>query len=254
MKTVLFMLAMVASLVIMAADKKPADRPVRTEAEKAAIREKSLKKTGGIITKEGTGMIVIVNAQDKFPDSALESCIETFNKMLKVNVKLQRGTWKLGDALPKGANAAMYVINDPALPMSLVAMESQWGVMNVSALDGDKRFSREFARVAIATFGACTSQYKASPMQTVTKPSDLDNLVTDAQTFDATMIVGNNLKNLGVTKSKLTTYRKACEEGWATSPTNAYQKAIWDEVHALPTKPLTIDFDPKKDKPSNKAR
>lgn len=38
------------------------------------------------------------------------------------------------------------------------------------------------------------------------------------------------------------------EAGWAAQPTNDYQKAVWDQVHALPDKPLTIEFDPKKDK------
>ena len=50
----------------------------------------------------------------------------------------------------------------------------------------------------------------------------------------------------GVTKSKMTTYLKACQEGWAPAPTNDYQKAIWEETRKLPEKPLQIKFDPKK--------
>ena len=45
---------------------------------------------------------------------------------------------------------------------------------------------------------------------------------------------------------RLTTYRKACEEGWANPPTNDVQKAIWDKVHALPTEPLKIKPEEKK--------
>ena len=40
----------------------------------------------------------------------------------------------------------------------------------------------------------------------------------------------------------------ACREGWASAPTNDVQKAIWDKVRAIPDKPLTIEYDPKKDK------
>ena len=36
--------------------------------------------------------------------------------------------------------------------------------------------------------------------------------------------------------------------GWAPQPTNEVQRAIWDKVHAIPDKPLTIEFNPKKDK------
>lgn len=40
----------------------------------------------------------------------------------------------------------------------------------------------------------------------------------------------------------------AVEEGWGANPTNDVEKAIWDEVHALPDKPMQIKFDPKRDK------
>ena len=43
-----------------------------------------------------------------------------------------------------------------------------------------------------------------------------------------------------------TVYRKACEEGWAPQPTNDVQKAIWDKVHAMPTEPLKIKPETKK--------
>jgi len=36
------------------------------------------------------------------------------------------------------------------------------------------------------------------------------------------------------------------EEGWAPAPTNEYQKIVWDKVHAIPQKPMKIEFDPKK--------
>jgi hypothetical protein len=35
---------------------------------------------------------------------------------------------------------------------------------------------------------------------------------------------------MGIKPARMTTYRKACEEGWAPMPTNSVQKAIWDEV------------------------
>ena len=42
------------------------------------------------------------------------------------------------------------------------------------------------------------------------------------------------------------TYKDACEAGWASKPTNIWQKAIWDKVHTTPKNPMKIEFDPKK--------
>ena len=38
------------------------------------------------------------------------------------------------------------------------------------------------------------------------------------------------------------------QQGWAPAPTNEVQQAIWDKVHQIPDKPITIEFDPKTDK------
>ena len=56
------------------------------------------------------------------------------------------------------------------------------------------------------------------------------------------------LKGYGITPKAYSTYKKACEEGWAPQPVNDAQRKIWNQVHAIPDKPLTIEFDPKKDK------
>ncbi len=85
-------------------------------------------------------------------------------------------------------------------------------------------------------------------MQPITSVKDLDSLVGSTLTVDVTMAMRANLEKLGLTQTKYTTYRKACMEGWAPQPTNEYQKAIWEQIHAIPDKPITIEFDPKKDK------
>jgi len=243
-KLLMFMLtAALATAALAAAEaKKPlteAKKPL-TEAEKAARNELRLQKTGGILQVEGKGRVVIVNAQQKFAAEAVTKQVEALKKIIRVNVEVRSGAWKFGDRLPADANAAIYLVDEATLPMSLVAMESHWGVMNVAALKGDRQFEREFTRVSIATLGAGVSQYRASPMQPVSTPADLDRLTGNATTVDASNAMIRNLEEIGVTRPKLTTYRKACEEGWAASPTNKYQQAIWDEVHALPSKPLKL--------------
>ena len=55
-----------------------------------------------------------------------------------------------------------------------------------------------------------------------------------------------SLPYYGITPWYQTTYHKAVEEGWAPAPTNEYQKAIWDKVHAMPTAPIKIKPETKK--------
>ena len=56
------------------------------------------------------------------------------------------------------------------------------------------------------------------------------------------------LNGRGLAPEILANYYEACERGWALAPTNAAQKAIWKKVHQIPDKPITIEYDPKKDK------
>lgn len=53
-------------------------------------------------------------------------------------------------------------------------------------------------------------------------------------------------KRFGVKKERRIPYRVAVTEGWAAAPTNSYQRAVWDEVHKIPEKPVTIEYDPAK--------
>ena len=56
------------------------------------------------------------------------------------------------------------------------------------------------------------------------------------------------MAGFGVAPAKLVPYQIACREGWAPPPTNDVQKAVWEKVHSIPDKPLTIEYDPKNDK------
>lgn len=246
MKKILITLVAACTMISYAADKKPELTDAEKAAKKAAARQRMMEKTGGIIEKAGTGRVVIVNAQEKISTDAIVGRIKQFNNAIRVKIDVEKGTWKFGDKVPVGANAAVFVVNDPNLPISLLAPEEQWGVLNVAKIDSGARFNKAFARVVISTLGAGVSQFKGSPMQTVKCVEDLDNLLSEGITFDALQSIMRNLQNLGVTQARKTTYRRACMEGWAAQPTNDYQKVIWEEVHAKPTKPMKIKFDPKK--------
>ena len=252
MKKLVMAAVAACSMVAMAAAEKAAPAQNLSEAEKAAKaeagRQRMLERTGGIVEVAGTGQLTVVNCQKKIPFEDVKSRMENLAKVLHVKMVAEEGTWKLGDALPKDANAALYIVDDPKLPMSLVATEARWGVVNVAEIDAGARFNKAFIRGAIKTFGAGVSQFRGSPMQPVLKPEDLDRVVAEGLTYDALAGILSNLKAIGVTMARKASYRKACQEGWALQPTNSYQKAVWDEVHALPKNPIKIEYNPKTDK------
>ena len=245
MKSIMLLLIAATIAVPQAFAETGKGKATLTKEERNRLR---LEKTGGIITRIGEGKAVVVNCQTKFPQTTLSSAMQQFKEILKVEIEIRDGKWSFGDKIPSDSNIALYVIDDPGLPMSLVATEAKWGVANVSQISDEPSFKKQVSRIAIATFGAGVSQYKISPMQPVFSVHDLSRLMGCTLTVDSTLAIKANLEKLGMTQTKMTTYRKACEEGWAPQPTNEYQKAIWDKVHAIPDKPLTIEYDPKKDK------
>jgi hypothetical protein len=80
----------------------------------------------------------------------------------------------------------------------------------------------------------------------VASVEELDKFETDNLPIDGPMRCSRYLLSLGVRPFRRVSYRKACEEGWAPSPTNDIQKAIWNAVHSVPKNPMKIEFDPKK--------
>lgn len=244
-KTVIGVVGLVCCAGLSAAETPAAQKLSREE--KARLNAERIKQVGGIVSRKGEGKALIINAQQKFGEGLIKDRVDRFQYMLKLNLETRPGKWKLNDPIPEDCKAVLYVVDDKSMPMSLFAPEARWGMMNVSQIEGDARFKKAFARAFTFTFGAGVSQYKISPMQTVLKQEDLDALELDEMTVDGVTAVSRHLANLGLTKSQTSSYLRACKEGWAPAPTNDIQKAVWEKVHQLPTKPIKIEFDPKTD-------
>lgn len=222
-----------------------------SDEAKAAKKEKMLQATGGILDVAAKGKVVIINAQERIPTTVVADSVKSLAAELKMNVELAEGSSYEMYKCPDGSLGAIVIADRDDLPMSVVAAECTWGILNVAKLDAEgmkaiRRFKREFARVVCFTFGQSNSQFKGSPLATVKKASDLDTIVVDQMTFDAQMMVLKTLSNLGMTQYRKTSYKKAVQEGWAPAPTNEYQQVIWDSYHAKPTEPMKIKFDPAK--------
>ena len=228
-----------------------------TEEERVARREKMMKATGGILDIAPQGKVVILNAQDKVAKEKVRAQVEELARELRMNVEyVDAKEWGMYQ-VPAGAVGAVVIAEKADLPMSVVAAEKTWGLLNVSPLivEGDaeattRRFCREFSRVVCFAFGQSNSQYRGAPLSTVTKPEDLDTIVNESMTFESVTMVMRTLMNLGLTQSRKTSYKKACQEGWAPAPTNTYQKAIWERIKAeqseAPTKGIKISYDKNK--------
>ena len=233
-----------------------------TSQQRAERREALIARAGGLIPKPGTpsGRIAFVNAQKRIP-------VEDFKVTRAKNSTKLRGVdyWTEAESvsvsnaneLRKAANAqiAVFIVDAPDLPISLIAIEDGWAIMNIRPLYEGKvsedllrhRAKNEFARVYGIICGGVSSQFKSQIMNMVSKPSDL-NGCTDELPVDVTAKMPAYLEGRGVKSIQLVPYRRACQEGWAAQPTNDIQKAIWNQVHQIPDKPITIEFDLKKDK------
>ena len=256
MRNVLFFFGLAALLTLEAAT------PVqRTKEELAEIRAKNLARVGGLINVRGTpsGKILFVNSQKRV-------ALDEFKPVYAQNARQLRGVdaWKEEPSAPamssvsaymrnEKATFAVFIVDDPALPMSLLALEPGWAFVNVAALAIDNPKSEllchrarvELARVFSILCGGASSQFPSRIMNTISKPADLNGCTADVPVDISTKMTAY-CDQRGVKGVRYTSYARACEQGWAPAPTNDVQKAIWDKVHALPTEPIKIKPETKK--------
>ena len=246
------------------------ERPKYTKEEIVRIRaeqhEKMLKINGGTIVKPDSakGEIVFFNAQRRISEKRAAGSFRYLAKNFKINYKVVTASSPVSvtnaAALCKAhkANAAVFLVDDPTLTsMSVVSPDERWAIVNIAALTADNpaesfvvaRTHKEVVRALLYAMNAGDTQKGEGLMSPMTCLKDLDDLASSLPPADVTARVMKNLPKLGLARIKTSTYREACQEGWAPQPTNDYQKAIWEEVHTPPEKPLKITYDKDKQKP-----
>lgn len=222
-----------------------------------AERKMSMEyRSGGQMVRPGTrkGIVAFVNSQSKTPRDVLQGNIEYLTKKTGYTIQLKDGAFSF-PAVVKVGEVSLFVIDDGCLPTILSAPEDGWVAVNVARLDkgnGNKtaifnaRVQKELTRGFCILAGSQDSNYKDSLLGPVIKPEDLDTHEDCRFPIDIQRRFKPYLEKWGVTPAVMTTYRRACEEGWAPAPTNEVQQAIWDKVHAMPTEPLKIKPETKK--------
>ena len=132
-----------------------------------------------------------------------------------------------------------------------ISPEDFKAVINVKALAADgaaaevveSRVRKELVRASFFLLGTGSTRYDVT--QPIFSLKELDGIDEDNVSAETVMHMGCKNK-AGVKMIRFTTYRMACQEGWAPAPTNDVQKAVWDEVHAMPTAPIKIKPETKK--------
>lgn len=232
------------------------EKPAAKKIDRAKLQAALYKRNGGNLKLPGSqkGRVVYVNAQKKAPADWLKQNADVFATHTKIQIDVEEGEFSFPSPKIHG-QASLYVIDDPAMPPLLAAPESRWAMVNVASLAtgaGEKpqffaaRVQKELTRGFCLLAGTQTSNYPNSLLGCVTKPADLDLFEDCRLPVDILGRFAPYLEGYGVKPYILSTYRKACQEGWAPAPTNDVQQAIWDKVHQTPTEPMKIEFDPKK--------
>ena len=238
---------------------KIGDKLISREQLKDAIGRVKLNRTGGYVRQPGTakGHFVLLNAQKSVSKSEFVDVLRVIDRQVKIQTKqIDLADVKVGTLretiVKEKAEVGVAVVDDKELPALLVAPEEGWGLVNVNKLRNadSSKFAARVRREILRAFGlAAGAMYAAQGdfvLQPVRKPEDLDTIRREEFGVMMLRLYPLSLPYYGVAPWRQVTYMKACEEGWAPAPTNEYQKAIWDKVHAIPAAPMKIEFDPKK--------
>ena len=129
-------------------------------------------------------------------------------------------------------------------------------MINAAKLRNDSptvlKFRRRLAvlivRECCRVLGADEFDSKEVAFGIIRSVADIDAINSLDVTLNATTSMDETMPKLGIEKIEIGTYYDACELGIAPAPTNDIQRAVWEKVHQIPDKPMTIEFDPKKDK------
>ena len=241
--------------------KKAELSPEEKAARKAAVRAAMLKRTGGFVTQPNSakGKVVLIDAQSLYNASNLTSVAALLGRETHFTTVAVKGS---GDKVAElkaanGADVAVVAIQSATAPVLTVAPEEHWAAVNATKIaDGLKsdaakakfaeaRFRKELMRAFAFAAGGTDSQFPDNIMRIASlAEGDLFGEFIPGDTLNK---ASAHLKHLGLKPSVVATYRQACMQGWAPAPTNDIQKAIWDKAHEIPSKPIKIEFDPKRD-------
>ena len=223
------------------ADSKPKLTPEQRE-------ERKYRHFGGHIYQPVKSRVVsILDEQSIVERDAIERIASEMQSMLMIPV-----------AVNASSNVAVRIrlrADEKAAPL-VIMPDNAIAIVDVKALSVDKpamplletRLSKEIWRGLVYVLGGGNTYVQNCVMKQVSSLKGLDAIPSRTACPDAYLRIAESARASGLNPLRRVTYRQACKEGWAPQPTNDVQKTIWEEIHAIPDKPITIEYDPKKDK------
>ena len=268
MKSLILLSVLEICLCASAAEvaKSPANETTETDAAERSkiVHEVYERKFGGFVVQPGSmaGKIGFVNTQSDLSKDEIAKVIATIKRGMAYDIEMLDATFPsplptAKDLTAKGLKVAIYVVSSDSLPSILVSPEENWSIVNVkkckAGLSDDVLGKRLFAlrcrgelmRGFAQSCGIWTSDYKDNILNACS-PKELDSIKGDSLVADILQRCKAHLTRIGVTQERKVMYTRACTEGWAPSPTNEYQKAIWNKIHAMPSEPIKIKPEEKK--------
>ena len=235
--------------------------PEQLKEYKAGRHLYTMHRNGGIIWIDGKGKLLVSIVNDAVELAAIAGCVGQVKESLHIKTEVKPITANdlsvatFTDEMKKAdAQLGVFVVDAPNLPQSLYAMEEGWAMVNVAPLKADKpsidklllRERKAVARGFMMALGCATDQDNTSPMKPIRNLGEFDKIPVAHISFWNLGTVNDFMSGMGVIPDTLTTYKRAALAGIAPAPTNKWQQAIWDKVHAIPANPMKIEFDPKK--------
>ena len=203
---------------------------------------------GGFVYKpnSGYGKILFVNKQNRIPIAQLHRAEKGIKEEIFVEVEFSKET--------RAAEIIIEITDNDNNRSLSVYPDDKKAIVNVTQLCADnpqpnilaERTVKQMMRAFVFLAGGGGGGERAGTlMDVMTSLGRLDKAEMSIP-GDLVLRCQDYLLRSGVKTWTRATYKDACEEGWAAKPTNIWQKAIWDKVHAIPQKPMKIEFDPKK--------
>lgn len=232
------LLALFAAHIVRGTEASP-DFDAMTEEER---REQFMKLTGGVVPVPGKGFVAVANCQSRASEEEVRYCVSWLGNITDVQHRYVAKKTPFDvrqakrDLESYGANAALFIADDSALPMSLFAPEGRWAMVNTASFDVSdigvftNRFEKEVARAAALLLGSAVSQVPHSVMKPVFAEKDIDALTGETWMADALPGMQVKIAALGMTPNDVITYRKACFLGIAPPATNDYQRAVREGI------------------------
>jgi hypothetical protein len=221
-------------------------QPQQAKRPDALTRAKNmLARTGGMVQAAAEGpSILFLNSQTRVPETEIQKTVGMITRTLRLAGRTETRTASHPvtaalQALADTNTAAVVVLADaPGYPMLLLAPESRWALVNVDALaEGgvpdaliEERVTKQLWRAFGYLMGAANSAFPQCLMKPVVSPADLDALTVKAICPEPFAKILGHAQKIGMQPVRMTSYRKAVEEGWAPAPTNDFQRAIWNEL------------------------